>query len=96
MYRPKKKHPKLKLIMEESRPILRSRADSLNTPRSNRSDSRRVTFSIEGPKKMRLRTVLWTLTFGTVMLKTATKWIQKRKVQRCKMFTDEYQRNRDV
>jgi len=83
--------------MEESRPILRSRNDSLNTPRSNRSDSsRRVTFCIEGPKKMRLKTVLWTLIFGTLMLKTASKWIRKRKVLKCKVFSDEYQRNRDV
>jgi len=93
----KKKHPKLKLIMEESKSILRSRRDSLDTPRSGRSDgSRRVTFCIEGTKKLHLRTVLWMMTFGTVMLKTASKFIQAKKIQKIQVFNDEYQRNRDI
>jgi len=93
----KKKHPKLMLILEESKSILRSRCDSFDTPRSGRSDgSRRVTFCFEGTKKLHLKTVLWMMTFGTVMLKTASKFIQAKKIQKVQVFQDEYQRNRDI
>jgi len=96
-----KLNPKLKNLRDENKSILRSRRSSENSRDSlkieRKDSSRRVTFIITNqPHNLTLKSMLWTIAFGQLLMSSITKWIRAKKAWRSSEFFSKFKKNKEV